>query len=65
METSPWIIAAGKFLAKCHEEIEAPEQIRRKSAETWLGIAKADLKRATEQVAHLKRCLAAELSQQP
>jgi hypothetical protein len=59
-ETTPWIAAAGEFLAKCHADTEAPEQIRRASAETWLGVAKADLKRATEQVSYLKRCLALE-----
>lgn len=57
-DRKPWIIAAGEFLAKCHAELEEPDHLRRASAETWLGVAKADLKRSTEQVAYLKQCLA-------
>ena len=60
IETTPWIVAAGKFLAKCHAELEAPDSLRRASAESWLGVAKADLKRSTEQVSYLKACLALE-----
>ena len=57
-----WIVAANEFLAKCHAETKAPDHLRRASAETWLGVAKADLKRATEQVSYLKKCLALEIA---
>lgn len=58
IDRKPWIEAAGEFLAKCHAELEQPDHLRRASAETWLGVAKADMKRSTEQVAYLKQCLA-------
>ena len=61
-EFKPWIIVAGEFLAKCHADAESPDGLTRASAETWLGVAKADLKRSTETVALLKRCLAMEVA---
>lgn len=57
-----WIIATGEFLAKCHAELESTDSLTRVSAESWLGVAKADLKRSTETVSYLKACLALEVA---
>jgi hypothetical protein len=62
IETTPWVVATGEFLAKCHAQIESPDSLTRASAETWLGVAKADLKRSTETVSYLKACLALEVA---
>ncbi len=60
-DNKSWAEVTGDFLAKCHAELDAPDHLRRASAETWLGVARADFKRCTEQVSHLKKCLALEI----
>ncbi|MGA0985073.1 MAG: hypothetical protein ACO3ST_10490 [Burkholderiaceae bacterium] len=61
-DRTPWVVQAGAFLAKCHAQLESNDSLTRASAESWLGVAKADLKRSTEQVAFLKTCYALEVA---
>ena len=63
IEQTSWIIAAGRHLAKCHLELESTDALTRVSAESWLGVAKADLKKATEQASYLNACLTLEIAQ--
>ena len=59
MQTLPWIVDAGQRLAKCHADAESTDKLTRISAECLLGVARQDLKQATETVAFLKKCYAA------
>jgi hypothetical protein len=61
-DSTPWVVAAGQLLAKAHAELDSPDALTRVSAESWLGVAKAELKRSTETVSFLKACLALEIA---
>ncbi len=56
----PWTVYAGQFLAKCQVDLKSPDGLTRASAQTWIGVATADLKRSVAAVAHLNACLALE-----
>jgi hypothetical protein len=62
IETTPWIVAAGSFLAHCHQGLSSPNQIDRMSAETMMGMARTAFRESTLSVAFLKACYDLELA---
>lgn len=56
--TTAWTIFAGYQVAQLGSQLESPDQLTRLSAESMMGVAKAELARALNTVGLLEACLA-------
>lgn len=58
--TTPWTVAVGELIAKLTADLKADDQLTRLSAESMIGVARAELALAIATVRELEACLAAE-----
>lgn len=62
METKAWIVRVGEDYNRAKDDCVSLDHATRLSGESWMAVAKSDMRKAQQAIAHLNACLALELA---